>query len=207
MTGRSPLRRCNGGKAGGLFAAVVIVIDGVFKGLASVRHVATDALDGLAGGEKEAKSKSNKKEAHGGPPDKGLSEWKLSGINVGEKRAFRKKKAALCAAFALHALADKLARAANRFRLLAGALFGWLFVEFPPFHLAECAFALHFLLQRAKSLLDIIVADNDLNQRKSSFFEIKTSRPGMSLCYPGRDASLGRLRRRTVSCGLRRAGL
>src|SRR4029079_10221124 len=51
-------------------------------------------------------------------------------------------------AFALHALARKLARPADRFRLLARFLFGGLFVVAAELHLAEDALALHLLLQR-----------------------------------------------------------
>jgi hypothetical protein len=68
-------------------------------------------------------------------------------------------------ALALHALADQFASAADRFGLLARALFRGLFVEFPALHFPERAFALHLLFERAQGLLDIIVADNDLNQR------------------------------------------
>jgi hypothetical protein len=74
---------------------------------------------------------------------------------------------ALDGAFALQPLADQLAGAANRLRLLAGALFRRLFIKLATLHLAEGAFALHLLLQRPQRLLDIIVADNDLNQGKS----------------------------------------
>lgn len=73
-------------------------------------------------------------------------------------------KNSLDGAFALHPLADELAGAANRFGLLARALFRRFFVEFPAFHFPESPFALHLFLQHFKGLIDIIVADNDLNQ-------------------------------------------
>jgi hypothetical protein len=37
-----------------------------------------------------------------------------------------------------------------------------------PLHLAERAFALHLLLQRLQGLVDIVVADENLNQRNLS---------------------------------------
>lgn len=67
-------------------------------------------------------------------------------------------------AFALQPLADQLARAPNRFGLLAGSLLGRLLIELPALHLPEGAFPLHFLFQRAQRLLDVVVADNDLDQ-------------------------------------------
>ena len=67
-------------------------------------------------------------------------------------------------AFALLAFAHQLARAANRFSLLAGAFFRRFFVKFPALHFPECTLALHFFLKRFKGLLDIVVADKDLNQ-------------------------------------------
>jgi hypothetical protein len=78
-------------------------------------------------------------------------------------------------ALALHALADEFAGPADRFGLLAGAFFRRFFVEFPALHFPERAFALHLLLERAQGLLDIIVADNDLNQRVL-LFKSKTPR-------------------------------
>lgn len=83
------------------------------------------------------------------------------------RRAQCARRSSLNGAFALQFLADQLARAAHRLRLLASAFFRRLFIKFPALHFAECAFALHLLFQRAKRLLDIIVADNDLNQGKS----------------------------------------
>ena len=68
----------------------------------------------------------------------------------------------LCQTLALGALAGKFASAAHSFRLLAGLLFRRLFEMRAGFHLPEEALALHFLLQRAKGLFDIVVADDDL---------------------------------------------
>ncbi len=83
---------------------------------------------------------------------------------------------ALNEAFALHSLAHKLTGAAYGLRFLAGAFFGRFFVEFPPFHFAKRTLALHFFLKRFKGLLDIIVADKDLNQGGTPPFQIKTPR-------------------------------
>src|SRR5271165_5019626 len=66
-------------------------------------------------------------------------------------------------AFALGALAGELAGAADSFRLLARALFRGLLVVHVALHLAERAFALHLLLQRFKRLIDVIVANKNLD--------------------------------------------
>src|SRR5581483_4436852 len=66
-------------------------------------------------------------------------------------------------AFALGALAGQLAGAAHRFRLLAGALLGGLFIVHVPLHLAERAFALHLLLERLQRLVDVVVANENLD--------------------------------------------
>jgi hypothetical protein len=63
----------------------------------------------------------------------------------------------------LGALAGELAGAAHGFRLLAGALLGRLFIMDVPLHFAERAFTLHLFLQGLERLIDIIVADEDLN--------------------------------------------
>src|SRR3546814_1182790 len=65
--------------------------------------------------------------------------------------------------FALLALARKLAGAADGFRLLAGALFRRLLVGTPELHFAKDTLALHLLLQRSQGLIDIVVADDDLD--------------------------------------------
>lgn len=68
----------------------------------------------------------------------------------------------------MSALAGQLAGAAHGFRLLAGALLGRLFVVDVPLHLAERAFALHLLLQGLEGLIDVVVADENLNQSELS---------------------------------------
>jgi len=64
---------------------------------------------------------------------------------------------------ALGALARELAGAANRLRLFPCFLFRGLFVVAAKLHLAEDALALHFLFQRLESLVDIVVADENLH--------------------------------------------
>lgn len=65
-------------------------------------------------------------------------------------------------AFALGAFARELAGAAHGFGALTRLLLGRLLEMRAAFHFAEKAFTLHLFLQRAKRLLDIIVADDDL---------------------------------------------
>ncbi len=69
----------------------------------------------------------------------------------------------LLKAFAVHALAQKLAGAANGFGLLAGALLRRLLIAAAQLHLAENTFALHLFLQCAKRLIDIIVANQNVD--------------------------------------------
>ena len=54
--------------------------------------------------------------------------------------------------------------AANGLSFLPGALLRWLFISPAPLHLPEDTFALHFFLERAKRLIDVIVANKYLNQ-------------------------------------------
>ena len=76
---------------------------------------------------------------------------------------------ALLETFALQALAFQLAGAANGLGFFPGFAFRRLFIGTAKLHLAEDAFALHFLLQRAQSLLDIVIADDDLYDCSSPF--------------------------------------
>jgi hypothetical protein len=66
-------------------------------------------------------------------------------------------------AFALQFLAGELARAAHGFRLFAGFLFGRLFVVAAQLHFAENALTLHLFLKRFESLIDVIVANENLH--------------------------------------------
>ena len=66
-------------------------------------------------------------------------------------------------ALAIHPLAEQLAGAANGLGLFAGAALRRLLVATAKLHLAENAFALHLLLERAESLIDIVVADQNVD--------------------------------------------
>ena len=66
-------------------------------------------------------------------------------------------------AFALHALACQLARTAHRLGLLARLALGRLLVITAEFHFAEDALALHLFLERAQSLIDVVVANEYLD--------------------------------------------
>ena len=63
----------------------------------------------------------------------------------------------------LQLLARELAGAANGFRLLARFLLGGFLVVATQLHFAEDALALHFLLQRLESLINIVVANENLH--------------------------------------------
>jgi len=67
--------------------------------------------------------------------------------------------------FALETLARQLAGAAHGFGLFTGALFGGLLVVSAHLHFTEDAFALHFLLERAESLVNIVIANEYLHGR------------------------------------------
>ena len=66
-------------------------------------------------------------------------------------------------AFAFHPLARQLARTANRFRLLPRLALGGLLVAAAELHFAEQPFTLHLFLQRLEGLIDIVVANDDLD--------------------------------------------
>ena len=72
-------------------------------------------------------------------------------------------------AFALQTLALELARPAHRFGLLPRLALGGLFVGLAELHFTEDAFALHLLLQGLERLIDVVVADDDLNQGRLLF--------------------------------------
>src|SRR5260221_8375253 len=97
-------------------------------------------------------------------------------------------------AFALHALALQLAIAADRFRTLASPLFARLFVVAPQFHLAEDAFPLHLLLQGFQRLVDVVVANDDLQRRSFRRFRRGAGRyqkaPGLSIFDPARRSPI-----------------
>jgi hypothetical protein len=63
---------------------------------------------------------------------------------------------------ALRLLARELALPSDRLRLFSGSPLRRLLVEAPPLHLPEDAFALHLLLQGPKCLIDVVVANENL---------------------------------------------
>src|SRR6185312_14095763 len=75
------------------------------------------------------------------------------------------RRAGRLVALALHALAQQLAIAADRFRLLARAALGGLLVIAAQLHLPEHAFALHLFLKDPKRLIDVVVTDENLHER------------------------------------------
>lgn len=66
-------------------------------------------------------------------------------------------------AFAFQTLAFQLAGAADGFGLLAGALFGRLLVVTAKLHFTEDTLALHLLLERLESLIDVVVTNENLH--------------------------------------------
>src|SRR5262249_9044493 len=65
-------------------------------------------------------------------------------------------------AFALGLFPSCLARAPDGFRLLAGLALGRLFIRLAALHLTKNALALHLLLEDPERLIDIVVANDDL---------------------------------------------
>src|SRR5579864_119214 len=80
-------------------------------------------------------------------------------------------------AFALHPLAQELAVTPHGLGLLASAALGRLLVITAELHLAEHAFALHFLLQRTQRLVHIVVANEHLHEIASPFPKVNNNRP------------------------------
>ena len=76
-------------------------------------------------------------------------------------------------AFALGLFAGQLACAADSFGTLACALFRRLFIRTAGFHLPENTLALHLLLEHFKGLIDIVVANDNLQW--TSFFSWRFS--------------------------------
>src|SRR2546421_415990 len=71
-------------------------------------------------------------------------------------------------ALALHLLARELACPADRFRPFTRLFLGGFFVMTTKLHFAENALALHLFLERLEGLVDVVVADENL-QKMSSF--------------------------------------
>ena len=93
--------------------------------------------------------------------------WSLEGARLGSARRGLLRRGNQT--FALGALAGQLAGAAHGLGLLAGALFRRLFLVHVPLHFAERALALHLLLQRFQRLVDVVVANENLDDDTSSF--------------------------------------
>src|SRR5690348_4278681 len=70
-------------------------------------------------------------------------------------------------AFALHSLAQELAVTPHRFGLFARPPLRRLLVIAAQLHFSEHPFALHFLLQGAERLIDVVVANEDLHGSSS----------------------------------------
>src|SRR5260370_11289247 len=79
-------------------------------------------------------------------------------------------------ALALHALAHQLAGPADGLGALAGAALGGLFVITAELHFAEDPFALHFLLQDAQRLIDVVFTNENLHFDR--FLPCMRGRPG-----------------------------
>ena len=71
-------------------------------------------------------------------------------------------------AFTLGALAGQFACAAHGFGLPASLGLGRLLEGGAGFHFPEDAFTLHLLLERLQRLIDVVIADHDLNYLKLS---------------------------------------
>src|SRR5215813_6202504 len=65
-------------------------------------------------------------------------------------------------AFALGLFPGSLARASDGFRLLAGLALGRFLIRLATLHLTKNALALHLLLEHAESLIDVVVANEYL---------------------------------------------
>ncbi len=71
-------------------------------------------------------------------------------------------------AFTLGAFASQFPRAADGFSLFARLALGGLLEMVAALHLPEETFALHLLFQRFQRLIDVVIADHDLNYLKLS---------------------------------------
>jgi hypothetical protein len=61
-------------------------------------------------------------------------------------------------------LASELVGSADRLSSFSVRSFGWLLEKSSALHLAKNAFALHFLLEYPKSLIDVVVANKYLQE-------------------------------------------
>ncbi len=110
---------------------------------------------------------SAKEKARSGFPGRALIFQPVAGavLTAARRAGLRSRQQA----FALGALAGQLASAANGFSLLASALFRGLLEVHVALHFTEAAFTLHLLLQGFQRLIDIVVANENLNQGYLSF--------------------------------------
>ena len=100
----------------------------------------------------------------------GFSVWSVQGV--------------LDETFALGPFTRQFARPAYSFGLLASLLFRRLFEIGTSLHFAEEAFALHFFLQCAQSLLNIVVADGYLNNGELSIEFLSAECPPCAVVAP-----------------------
>jgi hypothetical protein len=84
-------------------------------------------------------------------------------LPVGRRRLCLRQKT-----FALGALAGQFARTTDGFGLPARLGLGRLLESSAGLHFPEDALALHLLLERLQRLIDVVIADNDLNYLKLS---------------------------------------
>ena len=71
-------------------------------------------------------------------------------------------------AFTLGAFASQFPRAADGFSVFASLALGRLLEMVAALHLPEETLALHLLFQRLQRLIDVVIADHDLNYLKLS---------------------------------------
>jgi len=61
---------------------------------------------------------------------------------------------------------------------LAGFALRWLFIGTAAFHFTKKALALEFLLQNSEGLVDVVIADENLQAVFSLFIDSEHKRPG-----------------------------
>lgn len=100
----------------------------------------------------------NPQKAKGGGENK-FASARLMHPDQPEKRLASSRTTAGYKTLTLQALACQLANTTNGFSLFTSALLGRLLVEITHLHFTEDTFALHLLLQSAKRLIDVVIAD------------------------------------------------
>ena len=131
-----------------------------------------DGFDGGQGRQAPPRLRStpnsrDKEKARSGFPGRALIFQPVAGavLTAARRAGLRSRQQA----FTLGALASQLAGATDSFSLLTGTLFRGLFEVHVTLHFTEAAFALHLLLQGFQRLIDIVVANENLNQGYLSF--------------------------------------